>query len=220
MNKFGKLNERQVKFCEYYVKNLNASLSAKLAGYSEKSARTIGPELLKKGNIKQRIKNLQGFRRIDVRDHITFNDILLYHLKVATANLGDYMEFGSNHNGQSHVKLKNSNKVDLTALESVTEGKDGIKIKLVDKKQSLEFLNKYLDQFKLNHANFKNIENIEDIKDYLNNLLKNSAETSNQGISNQIAITSKILDCLKSNNDQKLEEIERILKEITEDEKS
>jgi phage terminase small subunit len=40
------LNEKQKAFCEYYASTFNATESAKKAGYSQKTARSIGQRLL------------------------------------------------------------------------------------------------------------------------------------------------------------------------------
>ena len=40
------LNEKQKAFCEHYASTFNATESAKRAGYSEKTARSIGQRLL------------------------------------------------------------------------------------------------------------------------------------------------------------------------------
>ena len=40
------LNEKQKAFCEYYASSFNATESAKRAGYSQKTARSIGQRLL------------------------------------------------------------------------------------------------------------------------------------------------------------------------------
>ena len=54
-----KLNTRQKAFCEYYVACGNATESAIKAGYSEKTARSIGQRLLTNVDIKKYIKELQ-----------------------------------------------------------------------------------------------------------------------------------------------------------------
>lgn len=41
------LNEKQKAFCEYYASTFNATESAKKAGYSERTAYSIGQRLLK-----------------------------------------------------------------------------------------------------------------------------------------------------------------------------
>ncbi|WP_414046651.1 terminase small subunit [Macrococcus equi] len=50
-----KLTDKQKRFANEYLKHLNATKSAKLAGYSEKTAYSIGNELLKKPEIKEYI---------------------------------------------------------------------------------------------------------------------------------------------------------------------
>ena len=54
-----KLNARQKSFCEFYVASGNATESAIKAGYSEKTARSIGQRLLTNVDIKKYIKELQ-----------------------------------------------------------------------------------------------------------------------------------------------------------------
>lgn len=52
-----KLNPRQRKFVKEYTKTSNATESAKKAGYSPKTAYSIGSELLKKPEIQTEISN-------------------------------------------------------------------------------------------------------------------------------------------------------------------
>ncbi len=58
LNKHG-VNERQRKFAEFYAENPNATEAAKLAGYSEKTARSQGQRLLTNVDIQKRIRELQ-----------------------------------------------------------------------------------------------------------------------------------------------------------------
>lgn len=53
-----KLNERQKAFCEYYAASFNATESAKKAGYSQKTAYSIGQENLKKPEIQKYLAEL------------------------------------------------------------------------------------------------------------------------------------------------------------------
>ena len=52
------LNERQKAFCEYYAACFNATEAAKRAGYSEKTAYSIGTENLKKPEIQSDLQAL------------------------------------------------------------------------------------------------------------------------------------------------------------------
>ena len=51
-----KMSEKQMAFCDHYITTLNATEAAKLAGYSEKTARSMGCENLTKPNIKEYIE--------------------------------------------------------------------------------------------------------------------------------------------------------------------
>jgi len=57
MNELAKLmSEKQKAFCAHYITTLNATEAAKMAGYSEKSARSMGSENLTKPYIKEYIE--------------------------------------------------------------------------------------------------------------------------------------------------------------------
>ena len=54
-----KLNAKQERFCQEYIVDLNAAQAAIRAGYSAKTARSIGQENLTKPDIARRISELQ-----------------------------------------------------------------------------------------------------------------------------------------------------------------
>ena len=54
-----KMNERQKRFCEYYAQDPNATEAARKAGYSGRTAGSIGAENLKKPEILSYIRKLQ-----------------------------------------------------------------------------------------------------------------------------------------------------------------
>lgn len=73
-----KVNERQKRFVDYYIKTTNASEAARLAGYSEKTAYSIGVRLLRnveiKAAIKERLKEMESQRVAEtqeVLEHMT-----------------------------------------------------------------------------------------------------------------------------------------------------
>lgn len=57
-----KLTAKQDRFCQEYLIDLNATQSAIRAGYSEKTAGSIGGENLKKPEIQERIAELKAER--------------------------------------------------------------------------------------------------------------------------------------------------------------
>ncbi len=73
------LNLKQKAFCEHYVACLNATESAKKAGYSEKTAYSIGCENLKKPEIKKYIEELM--RNAKSKRIATIDEVLEYLTK-------------------------------------------------------------------------------------------------------------------------------------------
>lgn len=67
-----KLSPKQVRFCQEYVVDLNATQAAIRAGYSVKTAYSIGNENLKKPEIKNFISELQ--KDIQERNKITIDE--------------------------------------------------------------------------------------------------------------------------------------------------
>jgi phage terminase small subunit len=59
MSDVKELTQKQKLFCEYYIEEWNASESARRAGYSLKTAGSMGSENLKKPEINAYIKELQ-----------------------------------------------------------------------------------------------------------------------------------------------------------------
>ena len=67
------LNEKQIAFCEYYIECGNAAEAARKAGYSEKTARSIGAENLTKPDISAYIESRlaeQRAKRIASADEV------------------------------------------------------------------------------------------------------------------------------------------------------
>lgn len=77
----GKLTEKQKRFCEEYLIDLNVTQSALRAGYSEKTAYSIGNENLKKPEIQKYISELM--KKQSERTNITADKVLSELEKVA-----------------------------------------------------------------------------------------------------------------------------------------
>lgn len=71
------LNEKQSRFCEEYVVDLNATAAAIRAGYSEKTARSQGQRLLTNADIQARISSL---RQKQIKRTEISADTLVNHL--------------------------------------------------------------------------------------------------------------------------------------------
>lgn len=57
------LNDKQKRFCEEYIVDLNGTQAAIRAGYSVRSARTLAARILAKVDIKQHIEKLKEERK-------------------------------------------------------------------------------------------------------------------------------------------------------------
>lgn len=78
-----KLNKRQKRFCDFYIETLNATQSAIDAGYSPKTARSIGYENLTKPYIQEYI---QKHLKKKENDRIMSQDEVLERLTMLGRN--------------------------------------------------------------------------------------------------------------------------------------
>lgn len=71
-----KLNEKQKRFCDEYLIDLNATQAAIRAGYSEKTAYTIGQKLTKKNEVKayieEKLEALKNERTADAQEVVEY----------------------------------------------------------------------------------------------------------------------------------------------------
>lgn len=163
------LTEKQRLFCLYYVKYWNAGKAAKKAGYEcsyPHGFNEIGYQLLHKSPpVKAEVDRLKQ----DIRDGVGVEAmaVLQKYIDIAFADITEYLTFGQREvqamgmygpvfegSGEekkpvmitvNYIDLNKSKDIDGTILSEVSQGKDGIKIKLADKMKALEKLEKYFD---------------------------------------------------------------------------
>lgn len=139
------LNDRQRIFVEEYLIDRNATQAAIRAGYSQKTAYSIGQRLLKKVEIQEAIKKRTEarIRRTD----ITADFVLTEIMKVASADASDFVKVGKRNRVQI-IPTEEIPKDKLAALSGVKRGKNGeLEVKLYDKLRALEMLGKHLGLF-------------------------------------------------------------------------
>lgn len=90
------LNDREIAFCMYYVgqAKFNGSKAAKLAGYSEKTAKEQASQLLTKLNVQKYIEELK--KDLGKRIGITADMIALEYAKAGFSNVQDFISEGNN----------------------------------------------------------------------------------------------------------------------------
>jgi phage terminase small subunit len=130
-----KLTAKQNQFCCEYMIDLNATKAAERAGYSKRTAYSIGQENLKKPEIQNRITQLQAKAREKTdlsRERIE------YELKcILDAKITDYMSFdGETITWKSFDELSDQQ---IRAISSMSEDKYGkIEMKLHGRTWSID----------------------------------------------------------------------------------
>lgn len=135
-----KLTDKQKKFVKFYNAEPNATKAAISAGYSKKTAYSAGQRLLKNVEVKKQLK-IKADKLADKLD-ITADKVIREWAILAFSNIADVLEASG-----SSVNIKNISKLKpevQRSIQSISEGKFGVSIKLHDKKAGLEALSKYL----------------------------------------------------------------------------
>lgn len=137
---FKYMSEREKIFCDEYLKNPNATLAARAAGYAqpEKMACT----LKKRPAVKNYLKEHGERRRKQLE--VTADRVLKELARIAFHDIGDY--FKKNQYGRDVLKPLAELTVDQRAAISEYDPVSGA-IKLYSKDPSLDKLGKYLKLF-------------------------------------------------------------------------
>lgn len=143
------LNARQERFCLEYIKDLNATEAAIRAGYSRKTAYSIGHENLNKPEIAARIKELQA--ELAERAKLKADDVIQELRALAFWSINDFI---SEKNEVKDIsKLERSvNRPIMGIKTKKTEFEGGssftVELKLADKRAALVDLGRHLGIFK------------------------------------------------------------------------
>lgn len=149
-----RLTDQQRLFCLYQSRMFNYTKAYMKAypGCSYASAAVLGSRLMKNPAIKEEIMQLKQ-NRLN-RDMLKQEDIFQKYMDIAFADITDYAEFGNEtyqdpDTGKklkySFVHLKDSDVVDGTLISEVSKGKDGTKIKLLDRMKAMQWLTDHMN---------------------------------------------------------------------------
>jgi len=140
------ITKQQQRFADEYIIDLNGTLAAERAGYSKKTAPQQAVRLLRNVKVQEAIQ--KALKKRQQRTQITADMVLNEYAKIAFSNIQDYAEWIAN--SVDFINSKQIERDKLAAVESVSEGKDGLKIKLHSKLNALDALARHLGIDKTN----------------------------------------------------------------------
>lgn len=151
------MNDRQARFVEEYLIDLNATQAAIRSGYSLKTAYSIGQRLLKDVEIQKAIQAAQ--MSLSSRAEISQEMVLAELAKIGFADIRKVAKWGPSlgvveYEGEpvqtNGVFLVDSDDLDddtAAAVSEISQTAQGIKIKLHDKRAALVDIGRHLGMF-------------------------------------------------------------------------
>ena len=142
-----KLTDKQKKFVEEYLIDLNATQAAIRAGYSEKTAGKIGHQLLEKTRTQEAIQKAKDRR--SKRTEITQDMVLKELALIGFSDMRNYVDF--NRDGVTLKELSDISEEHSKTISEVSHGSNSegtnVKFKLYDKRAALVDIGKHLGMF-------------------------------------------------------------------------
>jgi phage terminase small subunit len=155
------LTAKQQLFVDEYLIDLNATQAAIRAGYSERTARKIGNENLTKPDIAKKIQEAMNNR--SKRTEITADMVLKEYAKLGFSNITDYLSVevklvtvDRDSEGKPITELQQVVSIfetdmvpedKMRAVAEIKQTKEGIALKLHDKKGALDSMARHLGMF-------------------------------------------------------------------------
>lgn len=142
------LTNKEKRFVQEYLIDLNATKASIRAGYSKKSAKQIGSENLSKPVIQKAIQ--EAIEQRSLRTYLSQDRVLLELSRIAFSDMKRFSVWGPSGIELRHSdELSDSDAACVAELsESVTEHGGSRRFKLHDKLKALELLGKHLGMFK------------------------------------------------------------------------
>lgn len=176
------MTEKRKRFCEEYVKDLNATQSAIRAGYSPRRAKQEGSELLAETELQDYIKQLQS--EIAERNKISVDECVQILANIARADIAKFYD-----DKGSLKSIHDIEKADRDAIEELTVmeefegyGKErksigySKKIKTSGKQAAIDKLLKHLGGYKEDNNQRQPVVNIMNV-----NPLSDDATSADDG---------------------------------------
>jgi phage terminase small subunit len=150
------LNDKQKRFCEEYVVDLNAKQAAIRSGYSTNTAENQASRLLTNVKVQEFVKELQ--QALSEKTGITAERILQELADIGFHNIKDFI-----NGGNSVLELKRLDKRKTSAISSVKttvrgsqEGTETVtEIRMHNKITALELMGKHIGLFEKDNSQKK-----------------------------------------------------------------
>lgn len=159
-----KLTDKQRRFCDEYLIDLNVTQAAIRSGYKPKYADSQAYKLLEKPQIKEYLDKRMNDR--EKRTEITQDKVLSELAAIAFSNASDFFKVIDKKitvNGQEvlddsgnprtykdveFINTDNLSDDNKKVISSIKQGSNGLEIKLNDKLKALELVGRHLGMFK------------------------------------------------------------------------
>lgn len=148
------LTEKQKLFCIYYIEDFNATKAYQKAYKCDyQTAHKNGWRLKANEGIKLEIERLteECLQEQEINSKLLNKRLFQKYMNIAFSDITDFLEFNSEKvEGEfgpylkNSVVLKDSTQLDGTLISEISEGKDGVKVKLLDKMKALDWLDKHI----------------------------------------------------------------------------
>ena len=139
-----RLTEKQRRFVEEYLVDLNATKAAIRAGYSERTAQEQASRLLSNVMVQEAIR--EAIAKRSARTEITQDRVLQELAAIGFARATDFVQITDD----GLVKLTPTDNLDamqVRAIAGIKEGKFGVELKLCDKLNALHMIGQHLGMF-------------------------------------------------------------------------
>lgn len=155
------LTAKQACFVNEYLIDLNATQAAIRAGYSPRTADVIGGQLLRKTLVAQAVTAAQQARA--ARTEVTQDKVLRELARIGFADIRKVVRWGATelrvagadadgavevHHGLALIGADEIDDETAAAISEISEGREGLKVKLHDKRAALVDIGRHLGMFK------------------------------------------------------------------------
>jgi phage terminase small subunit len=164
-----KLTPKKLRFVEEYMVDCNATAAAIRVGYSERSAKKTGFQLLRDARVTELVQQRQAALAKKLR--VTVEDVIGAYKAIAFGDLGDCIE--ADEKGVRLIKplsqLTPEQRAMISEISNVygSDGRCGVRVKLHPRLVALQDLAKHLGMFTERHEHAVSVSGDAKVQFYL-----------------------------------------------------